>query len=351
MRILLVTTVRDEGPYLLEWIAHHRAAGVTDFLIYANDCTDGTIEILKTLQRAGIVRLVEHELQSGKSIQWQALKSAWAHPLMKKADWVLVSDIDEFVNIKIGAHKFEDLINGISPEADGIVMQWRLFGHNDIVHIADELVTTQFTRAIPASATYPISAGMIKTLFKPNKCFRTLGVHRPQQKPLSKSRRPIFVDGSGQFLNQDFSMDDRRICLFGASASSELVQINHYAIKSAAAFLIKRARGLPNRKKPIDLSYWVDRNFNTEEDRSIEAMTTATQSVREELLFIPGMQKLHDATVQWHKNRFAELIKVPETHQLLTKIITAGSSEVVPVRLQRQLVAWYHEAQQQADNP
>lgn len=346
LRILSVTTVRDEGPYLLEWIAHHRAAGITDFLIFANDCSDGTIALLKALQQAGIVRLVEHQLEKGNSIQWQALKAAWSHPLTRKADWVLVSDIDEFLNIKTGNHTVPDLINAISPEADGIVMQWRLFGHNGQIEQRDRLVTETFTRAIPETATYPISASLCKTLFKPTGPFRTFGVHRPQQKPLSKARRPIFVDGSGTFIDQDFAMDEKRISFFGHAPARDLVEVNHYAVKSVAAFLLKRERGLPNRKKPIDLAYWVDRNFNKVEDTSISAMTPATKQALEELLFMPGVKKLHDACVAWHQARFKELVLTPETHSLMTKLITAGSSEVPPPRLQRRLVAWYHLAQQ-----
>lgn len=345
LRILCVTTVRDEGPYLLEWIAHHRAAGVTDFLIYANDCSDGTIELLKALQQAGIVRLVEHKLEKGNSIQWQSLKAAWAHPLTSKADWVLVSDVDEFLNIKTGNRTIPALINAISPEADGIVMQWRLFGHNGHVGIRDRLVTEAYTRAIPETATYPISASLCKTLFKPNGPFRTYGVHRPQQKPLAKARRPIFVDGSGTFIDQDFAMDEKRISFFGHEPARNLVEVNHYAVKSVAAFLLKRERGLPNRKKPIDLAYWVDRNFNTVEETSISAMSGATKKVLEELLFMPGVKKLHDDCVKCHQERFSQLVLQPETHSLMTKLITAGSSEVPPPRLQRRLVDWYHLAQ------
>ena len=34
MRITAVTCVKNEGPFLLEWIAFHRVLGVTDFLFY-----------------------------------------------------------------------------------------------------------------------------------------------------------------------------------------------------------------------------------------------------------------------------------------------------------------------------
>ena len=345
MRTLCVTTIRDEGPYLLEWFAHHRAAGVTDFLVFTNDCSDGTLEILKTLQRAGIIRHIENAKTGNKSVQWQALKSAWDHPLKAKADWILVSDIDEFINIKTGDHTIQSLVDAISPEADGIMMQWRLFGHNNIAAFRDKPVTQQFTRAIPGETMFPVSASLCKTLFKPTGPFRGLGVHRPMQKPLAKARRPIYVDGSGRFLDQDIAMNEKRISLYGLTAGRDLVEMNHYAVKSAAAFLLKRARGLPNRKKPIDLAYWVDRNFNTVEENSIFKMRPATEAVLEEFMFLPGMRKLHEASVAWHQARAQDAIQTIEGQALFTKLLTAGGSAVLPVPLQRKLVRAYQMAQ------
>ncbi len=350
MRILCVTTVRDEGPYLLEWIAHHRAAGITDFLIYSNDCSDGTAEMLKLLQQAGIVRHISHEKMPGKSIQWQALKAAWKHPLRQKADWILVSDVDEFINIKAEGHRFENLINSISPEADAIVLQWRLFGHSGAVDLSPAPVTEQFTKAIPTNAQYPIAASLCKTLFRPNGPFNMFGVHRPKQKDLSKARRPIMVDGSGQFLPEQFAMSQDRISMYGQSSGRELAEMNHYSIRSAAAFLLKRARGLPNRKKDIGLNYWVERNFNTVEDTSISAMRPATQEMMDKILALPGLQSLHESALKWHQDQFDALIQDPDNQKLMTQIITAGSSEVVPTHLQKRLLAWYHGANKSSKN-
>ena len=49
MRITALTCVKNEGPFLLEWIAFNRVIGVTDFLFYHNDCTDGTDRLLAKL--------------------------------------------------------------------------------------------------------------------------------------------------------------------------------------------------------------------------------------------------------------------------------------------------------------
>ena len=41
LRILLVAAMRNEEPYLLEWLAYHRSIGFTDVVICTNHCVDG----------------------------------------------------------------------------------------------------------------------------------------------------------------------------------------------------------------------------------------------------------------------------------------------------------------------
>ncbi len=37
MRALAILGVKNEAAFLVEWLAHHRAVGFTDFLVYSND--------------------------------------------------------------------------------------------------------------------------------------------------------------------------------------------------------------------------------------------------------------------------------------------------------------------------
>ena len=53
MRRIAVSCVKDEAPYLVEWIAYQRLIGFDHVIIAANDSTDGTNEILSALQRRG----------------------------------------------------------------------------------------------------------------------------------------------------------------------------------------------------------------------------------------------------------------------------------------------------------
>ena len=55
-RKVLVSTVKNEGLYLLEWLAYHKSIGVDDFCIFSNDCSDGTNLMLNRLNQMGVIR-------------------------------------------------------------------------------------------------------------------------------------------------------------------------------------------------------------------------------------------------------------------------------------------------------
>ena len=46
---LIITSMKNEASFILEWVAYHRVIGFTDFLVYTNNCEDGTVEMLERL--------------------------------------------------------------------------------------------------------------------------------------------------------------------------------------------------------------------------------------------------------------------------------------------------------------
>lgn len=330
MRILCVTSVRNEGPFLLEWIAHMQGAGITDFLIYSNDCEDGTTDLLDALHIADIIEHIPQAVEDGQSPQWQAFRAAWKHPKRKAADWAIVCDVDEFPNIRVTGHTYPDLIAALPDGTDGILLPWRLFGNNGITRFEDAPITQQFTRAAPPQLTYPISATFFKTLFRTEGPFNQFGIHRPRQKSPDKAPLPHWVDGSGRPIPKGFAENEKRLSLFGHPSGRSMVECNHYSLKSAESFLIKRDRGLPNRsQKQIDLGYWIDRNFNTVEDTSIASMAPHTAAALAQLHSVPNISDHHQRCVDWHKARFADLIQLEPEYQLFSQILLAGDSRVI----------------------
>ena len=51
----VVSTMKNEAPYIIDWVAHYKALGFDDILVCTNDCTDQTVEILQRLQEMGLV--------------------------------------------------------------------------------------------------------------------------------------------------------------------------------------------------------------------------------------------------------------------------------------------------------
>ncbi len=337
LRILLVTAMRDEGPHLLEWIAHHRAIGVTDFLVFSNDCRDGTDAMLEALGDIGVVH-VPNVPPEGKSIQWNALKQGWAHDLRKAVDWVLCIDSDEFIALREPLAGLPDLISACG-DPDAIVLPWRLFGHSGQARLRDALTTETFTRAAPPGCAYPVTARQFKTLFRAKGPFRQIGVHRPR---LKKDATAIWADGSGRRMPDAFGQAEHRINLYGLPEASDLVQLNHYSVRSAESFMLKRARGLPNRRgKGIDMAYWVERNFNTVEDRSIARMVPGTKAVLEEMMAVQGMRDLHEAAHAHHHAQFVELMKDEANVKLYGRLLLAATSVPLPAPQIAELVKLY----------
>ena len=346
MRILVVTSVRNEAPFLLEWLAHLKGAGATDFLIFSNDCEDGTHQMLQYLHKAGVVVHIPQTLDAGESPQWKALKTSWKHPLRKICDWALVCDVDEFVNIHVGDGTILDLLDAVPSNTEGIILPWRLFGNNNIIAFDDKPVTKQFTSAMLPNCMYPVAATFFKSLIRTDGRFTKFGVHRPQQKPAERGDTPYWVNGSGEVMPEIFSKHPQKLSLYGLSNGRALVECNHYSLRSTESFMVKRARGLPNRvEKRVNLAYWVERNYNTVEDTSISNMSMATQAKYSALWAIPGIQELHRNSVSWHKNKFSQLIREGAEYHLFSHILIAGDSKHLSQKDAEDIIARYQYIQ------
>jgi hypothetical protein len=344
MRILCITSVRNEAPFLLEWIAHLMGAGVTDFLIFSNDCEDGTTQMLDCLHRAGVIEHIPQTCADETSPQWQALRAAWKHPLRKSCDWAVVCDVDEFINIHAGNGTLQSLISAVPANAEGVLLPWRLFGNNHLALSEDKPTTEQFTFSMSDDCAYPIETTFFKSLIRTNGRFNQFGVHRPKQKSAAKVGLPVWVNGSGAVMPDIFAQNPQRLSLYGLPNGRGLVECNHYSLGSAESFLLKRARGLPNRShKEIDLSYWVDRNFNTVENTSIQKMRPATVAKYKELWAIPQLPDLHVQAVNWHHAEFLRLIERETEYQLFSRIMLAGNSQKLSQTMVTKMTQWYQK--------
>ncbi len=329
MTRLLITAMKNEAPYILEWVAYHRLIGFDDFLVYSNDCDDGTDTLLDALAQRGWLTHERNENYQKKGVQWTALELAGKHELTKTAEWVLFADVDEFVNIKAGAGRLDDLF-AAAPDADAYALTWRLFGNSGKVDLSALPVLQEFTRAAPFPCHAPWTASYFKTLFRNDGAYRKLGVHRPQKPDPDRKHKIRWVNGSGHPLPASFQ--DEGTITYGPLAGMDLACLNHYSVKSAFSYLAKSTRGLPNRShKEIDIGYWADRNFNTVEETSIQRHLPALKDMLGELHADEELMHLTQHGLQWHRQRASQIMDTLEGLQLLTRIVGTERNDVDPI--------------------
>jgi len=335
MRALALLGVKNEGAFLIEWLAHHRACGFSDFLVYSNDCSDGTDLMLDRLAAMGWLTHVRNSGPHDEGPQWAMLKSADKHPMVKRADWLLFSDIDEFVNIHTGNRTLPALL-AARPEATAFALTWRMFGNAGVIEISDQPICETFTHAAPASFAWPWRAQLFKTLFRNDGSYRKLGVHRPRSPDPAKIGAMRWFDGSGRELPASYHTG-RIISDYGQD-NYGLVQLNHYALGSMQNYLVKADRGRANREASgFDMSYWVERNFSEVEDRSILRLNSA--DLRAELQADPVLAPLHAQALAWRKARFAGLMQQEPWRALFGRLLMTPPSHTLGPEAARHILA------------
>lgn len=336
MKFIAILTVRNEAAFLLEWLAHHRAVGFTDFLVFSNDCQDGTDAMLDRLDEMGVLTHVRNDGPYDKrGVQFTALKAAEKLDCVKAADWILALDVDEFVNIHAGNGTLPDLLAAL-PEATAITLTWRLFGNAGVVAYDDTPVLETFTRCAPVVMLWPWRSAMFKTLYRNDGTYRKVGVHRPRSPRSDRLAQARWFDGEGRPLPQDFTT--RRIFSPYGRSNYALAQLNHYPLGAVESYVVKADRGRAvHGDHLLGLDYWVERNFNTEEDHSIARMAPAARKYLTTLLSDPALADLHARAVNWRKSRFEALMLQEPFRALFGRLMVTPPSQPLNRQMARRI--------------
>ena len=321
--------MKNEGPYLLEWLAFHRAIGFDRFLIFTNDCEDGSDQMADRLAELGIIEHHRNDDYQKRGPQWTALNSQPLRKALRQARWACHLDIDEFLNIKTGTGLLSDLIDE-TGHIDAISIPWRFFGNAGVFDLIDAPVTGQFTQCGPYPIMFPRQALMFKTLFRPSDKFNRPGVHAPRLAKGLTLDDVNWINGDGRDMNPVFQ--PKSPVLHGPNFGNSLAQINHYALRSQVGFLVKSARGLPNHGNvPVDLSYWIRRNFCGIEDQTLANRTADVPAIDD-----PELTRLHHQACQWHQQKAQEILGSERGVELLSTISVAGPTKIPqPVEIKK----------------
>jgi hypothetical protein len=228
-RIALCGIVRNEIRGIVEWLAHYKALGFSDFLIYDNESTDGTSEVLRALDEAGELVHLDWPHTVGERPQRLAYEHARKH---SDADWIAYFDADEFLVLHRDA-TIGDFLARFDGDVSAIAVNWIVFGSGGQQAYRPLPVVERFTDALPSGAK---ESRTVKALGRRERLSGT-GIHRvavAEGRYVTPSGRDAVFDGLTATVAPEVAV----------------AALHHYAVKSRQEFEEKRARGHANSQFP-----------------------------------------------------------------------------------------------------
>ena len=215
----VVVIIRDEAPYLPEWLAYHHALGVQHFFIYDNGSTDELHAVIEPWVNHGLVTLVHWPLPGGQI-------DAYSHALRfygPSLEWLAFFDVDEFVvplvddDIPSLLARFPDAADVRIPRVD--------FGFSGHREPPDQLTIEAYTEVADVFGRDPSKPPRVKSVVRP-RSISAVGIHTA-----TLADDPRGPDGK--------AVPSRTV----GKPCWEYVQLNHYYTRSFAEFEAKRFRG------------------------------------------------------------------------------------------------------------
>ena len=273
-KCLLATSLANDGVHFLEWVAYHRAIGISDIAVFSSRVEDGGDLLAERLAQRKLLRHERRAVPLGAAgIQRQTSLIAKA----ANADWHMALAPNAFLNVRAGDGTLADLLSA-GVHARRLCIGSRIFACFDPATSSREL-------AIQTCTTAEVAA---------KESART----RQVRWDIVPTRRPADDDGITQ-------------------VDAGVAQVNHYLARGMDAFVASRSD--PRRDNDADIHAiedWSDWSCQLVSETSITRHVGATERELERLLEDPVTRHLHEGTIAWHRARIATVSDRPPFRRL-----------------------------------
>ncbi|MFV0410682.1 MAG: glycosyltransferase family 2 protein [Paracoccus sp. (in: a-proteobacteria)] len=315
-RHVLLSSMKNEGPFILEFVAHHRVLGFDAIHIASNDSSDGTARLLDALAEQGVVTHTRNKLKPGQIPQHVGYRRIRNQHDIQAADWIMVLDVDEFLMVDRGNRRIGDLTVLAGPEVDLITLNAMNFGTNKDPSWRAGRVTRQFTRRLPVKSP---SNRMVKSISRGHGLWESMHNHHPDR--FTGERDICHMRSNGETATVP---NDGKPWLYLRNFEPKQIThkyawYNHYPIKSIDSYLMRRARGrgaMPiggEEKVRHTMAYWERFARASIQDRRIETFYGAeTAAEIERLLALPGVRIAQERAERLYGQMVADIANAPD---------------------------------------
>jgi hypothetical protein len=297
-RHILMSSMKDEGPFILEWVAHHLVLGFDRICVASNDCRDGSDRLLAALAAAGYIDHVPNLVPEGQIPQHSGYNTLREKARIDDTEWLMVLDADEFLSVQIGGNKVGDLTGFAGADCDIISLHAMCFADAPQVN----------WQPGPVCALFP---WRIKLTHKANQALKSLtrapgrfgGIHNHSMVAFQGRPQDLRVmSGDGARFNIE-----RGIPLWKQlrnapvrAGAHKLAHYNHYAVKTWDSFNLRRERGRgavavtdETTARHTD-AYFRDRTTPDAQDLTIARYAPEVADLMEKMLTDPLIMQCHN---------------------------------------------------------
>ncbi|VXD18746.1 hypothetical protein PL8927_610008 [Planktothrix serta PCC 8927] len=311
--------MKNEAPYLMEWLEFHKLVGVERFYLYNNNSTDETLDIIEPYIKSGQVILHNWPFSPGQ----QTL--AYEHCLETycfESQWIAFIDLDEFL-YPTEHRNLRDVLKELS-EVPAVGVNMLYFGTSGHLTRPDGLQIENFTMRGTDD-------------FKDNKLIKSI-VHPDLVLPPTCPHffPPINPQTYGVTENQQPLLSSMT-----AEVSVQKLRINHYCTRSQADMIQKAMRGdafFPWQKSLEGLE---DLNRNDIQDLTIQRFVAPLkQALQSKMSQLPTAQIL---TEKWGlQSQVSQLkIELEQSQIRLYKSLWKKASLYHPYFPQQSKMKWF----------
>ncbi|HEV3256166.1 MAG TPA: glycosyltransferase family 2 protein, partial [Gemmataceae bacterium] len=127
MNVVAVAMVKDEAD-IVEAFVRHTLAHVNRLVVLENGSSDGSLEILRALEKERLPITILEDPTPGKYHSERMTRLMREHAVERHAaDWVLPLDVDEFLAVSAGA----TLVSGRTNVDAPLALAWQTYVPDD----------------------------------------------------------------------------------------------------------------------------------------------------------------------------------------------------------------------------